>query len=98
MGLIPGSGRSPGEENATHSSILAWEMPWIVAPEVKGFPGGSVVKNQSAKQEIWVQSLGQEDPLEKKMQPTPVFLPGKSHGQRSLTGYSPWGCKELDMT
>ena len=31
-------------------------------------------------------------------QPTPVFLPGKSHGQRSLEGYSLWGCKELDMT
>ena len=31
-------------------------------------------------------------------QPTPVFLPGKSHGQRSLAGYSPWGCKESDMT
>ena len=30
--------------------------------------------------------------------PTPVFLPGKSHGQRSLVGYSPWGCKELDTT
>ena len=29
---------------------------------------------------------------------TPVFLPGKSHGQRSLVGYSPWGCRELDMT
>ena len=31
-------------------------------------------------------------------QPTPVFLPGKFHGQRSLAGYSPWGHKELDMT
>ena len=31
-------------------------------------------------------------------QPTPVFLPGESHGQRSLVGYSPWGCKELGMT
>ena len=31
-------------------------------------------------------------------QPTPVFLPGKSHGQRSLLGYGPWGCKELDTT
>ena len=29
-------------------------------------------------------------------QPTPVFLPGESHGQRSLVGYSPWGCKESD--
>ena len=34
----------------------------------------------------------------RKWQPTPVFLPGKSHGQRSLAGYSPWGCKELDST
>ena len=31
-------------------------------------------------------------------QPTPVFLPGNSHGRKSLVGYSPWGCKELDMT
>ena len=34
----------------------------------------------------------------RKWQPTPVFLPGKFHGQRSLVGYSPWGFKELDMT
>jgi len=33
-----------------------------------------------------------------KWPPSPVFLPGKSHGQRSLMGYSPWGCKESDMT
>ena len=33
-----------------------------------------------------------------KWQPTPVFLPGKSHGCRSLVAYSPWGCKELDTT
>ena len=31
-------------------------------------------------------------------QPTPVLLPGKSHERRSLVGFSPWGCKELDMT
>ena len=34
----------------------------------------------------------------RKWQPTPVFLPGEFHGQRSLPGYSSWGCKELDMT
>ena len=65
------------------------------------FPGGSGVKNLSATQEmqeIRVWSLGQEDPLEEEMQPTPVFLPGESHGQRSLVGYSPWDHKELDMT
>ena len=36
--------------------------------------------------------------LEKGMAPTPVFLPGKSHGQRSRAGYRTWGCKEPDMT
>ena len=34
----------------------------------------------------------------REWQPTPVFLPGGFHGQRSLVGYSPWGCKELDKT
>ena len=37
-------------------------------------------------------------PWRRKWQPTPVFLPGKSHGQRSLAGYSPWGRKESDTT
>ena len=37
-------------------------------------------------------------PWRRKWQPTPVFLPGKSHGQWSLGGYSPWGCKESDRT
>ena len=35
-------------------------------------------------------------PWRRKQQPTPVFLPGESRGQRSLAGYSPWGCKESD--
>ena len=52
-----------------------------------------MLKNPPAKQETGVRFLGQEDPLEKGMEPTPVFLPGKSHGQRSLEGYSPWGHK-----
>ena len=54
------------------------------------------VKHLSAMQETWVRSLDWEDPLEKEMQPTPVLLPGKSHGRRSLVGYSPWGGKESD--
>ena len=37
-------------------------------------------------------------PWRRKWQPTPVFLPGKSHRQRSLAGYSPWDCQESDMT
>ena len=45
--------------------------------------------------ETWVRSLGQQDPLENEIQPTSVFLPGKSHGQRSLAGYSLWGRKRV---
>ena len=45
-----------------------------------------------------VPSLGWEDPLKNEMAPTPVFLPGESHGQKSLVGYSPWGHEESDTT
>ena len=51
-----------------------------------------------ASQETWAQSLGWEDPLEEGMQPAPVFLPGESHGQRSLVDYSPQNHKESDMS
>jgi len=44
--------------------------------------------------DLWVWKLS----WRRKWQPTPVFLPGKSRGQRSLMGYSPWGCKESDTT
>ena len=43
-------------------------------------------------------AVAREYPLEKAMHPTPVLLPGKSHGRRSLAGYSPWGRKESDTT
>ena len=63
-----------------------------------GFPGGAMVRNPPANagdahmHKTRVPSLGRED------QPSPVFLPGESHGQGSLVGYSPWGCQEPDMT
>ena len=53
-------------------------------PYLKGFSGSLVVKNPPAKQETGLTPGGQKDPLEKEMQPTPVFLLGKFHGQRSL--------------
>ena len=60
------------------------------------------IKNPPAMwelQETWVQSLDEEDTLELVMQPAPVFLPEKkSHGQKSLVGYSPKCWKGLDMT
>ena len=49
-------------------------------------------------QETRVRSLGQKDPLENEMATTPVLLPEKSHEQRSLEGYSPWGHKKMDTT
>ena len=57
-----------------------------------------MVKNLPAMQETWLWSLGREDPWRREWQPTPLFLPGKSHGQRSLADFSWKGCKELDMT
>ena len=63
------------------------------------YPDGSVVKNPPANArrcgfDPWVGKI----PWRRKWQPSPVFLPGESPGQRSLSGYSPWGCKESDMT
>ena len=58
-----------------------------------------MVKNLPAMQETQVQSLVGENPLERGIkQPPPVFLPGESHGQSSLSGYNPWSRKELDTT
>ena len=57
-----------------------------------------MIKNLPAMQETQVQSLGCEDPLEKEMATHSSILAGKSHGQRSLEGYSPWNCKESDRT
>ena len=55
------------------------------------------VKNLPAMQEMWVRSLGWEDPLEKGMATHSSIL-GEFHGQRRLAGFSPWGHKESDTT
>ena len=63
-------------------------------------PGGQAVKNLPANAED-VDSIpgsGRSSEEGNGYPLTPVFLPGKSPGQRSPAGYSPWGCKELDMT
>ena len=64
-------------------------------------PRGIVVKNPPVNAgdirdvfDPWVRKI----PWRKKWQSTPVFVPGKFHGQRILEGYSPWGCKESDTT
>ena len=60
-----------------------------------GFPGGSDCKNSPVMQETQVQS---QTSWTMEWVPTSVFLPGEFHGQRSLAGYSPWVCKQLDAT
>ena len=56
-----------------------------------------MVKNLPAMQETWVRFLGWEDPLEEAMTTHSTFLPGESHGQRSLADCSPSSPKETDM-
>ena len=65
----------------------------------RGFPSGSVVKNlpANAGEEQFDPRVG-KIPWRRRWQPTPVFLPGKVHGQRSLAGYSPWVHKESNTT
>ena len=75
-------------------------MPCHIAFEA--FPGGASGKepvcqcrrHKRYRFNPWVRKI----PLRRKRQPTSVFLPGESYGQRSLEGYSPWGGKELDKT
>ena len=66
-----------------------------------GFPGGATVKTLPAnagkvRDRSLISGLGRSPG--RKWQPVPVILPGESHGQRSLAGYSPQGGKELDVT
>ena len=108
---------------ATHSSILAWRIPWTEEPSrvqstvlhrvlhdwsdwactpawfLGISTGGSVVKNMPVnagrilKFAPWVGKF----PWRRKWQPTPVFLPGKSHCQRSLGATVPWGRKRVGL-
>jgi len=74
-------------------------MPYKLSPDAVcpnqgkgGLPQGLSSKESASVQklqEVRVQSLGQKDCLDEGVQPTPIFLPGVSHGQRSLVGYSP---------
>ena len=66
---------------------------------ILGLPGGTEGKNQPADAgDVGLIPTVGKIPWRRKWQPTPGFLPGKSHGQRSLAGYSPWGRKDLGMT
>ena len=73
-----------------HSSKASVQLMQYV-----GFPGGSVVKNLPASSREVGSTQVRKIPWTRKWQPTAVFLPGESHGRRSLEGYSPGGCKRV---
>ena len=102
---------SGGSHNSgqIHRAKLASEKPtkplnleWIdyLSTGELSYPlsGGSDSKESTCSAGDWVRSLGWEDPWRRKWQPTPIFLPGEFHGQRSLVNYNPWGCEESDTT
>ena len=97
---------------ATFSSILAWRIPWTEKPgglqamelqrvghdfHFRGFPVSSDGKESAcnAGDPALIPGSG-KIPGRREWQPTPVFLPGEFHGQRSLECYSLWGCQESD--
>ena len=82
------------KEMATHSNALAWRIPWMVEPGRLQSMGLQRVGHD------WATSLSLFTFMHwrRKWQPTPVFLPGESHGWWSLVGYSPRGRKESDTT
>ena len=76
---------------------------WDREENIGGFPGGTLVvrkplasagdiRDTDSVPRVW------KIPWRRAWEPTPVFLPGESHGQSSLVGYSSWGRKELDTT
>ena len=82
------------EAMAPHSSTLAWKIPWTEEPGRLQSMGSLRVGHE------WATSLSLFTFLHwrRKWQPTPVFLPGESQGQRSLVGCCLWGRTELDTT
>ena len=67
------------------SAVMRTGLPWWLSGKE------SPCQRRRLRLDPWVRKIA----WKRKWQPTPVFLPGESHGQRSLAGYSPWGSKEL---
>ena len=98
------------EDTATHSSILAWRIPWTEEPSGLQFMGLQRVGHDWATKythtrrtfQVRWGSTGERLDMfilpnwRSQWQPTAVFLPGELHGQRSLAGCYPWGHKESD--
>ena len=90
-------GNSPREHFQTNGTFHTFLLCWHLHNGMTSL-AAQTVKRLSTMRETRVRSLGREVPWRRKWQSTPVLLPGKSHGQRSLVSYSPWRCKESDTT
>ena len=80
-------------------NLFYWLWKWLKTKTVAGLPwwlSGKELTCQCRRCRFspWVGKI----PWRRKWQPSPVFLPGESHGQRSLAGFSLWGCKKSDTT
>ena len=103
LGLIPALGRSPGEGHGNPLQYSCSENPhgrgawWATVHTVTkrhDWAINYIFLNKVLNYWVPVSNFW----WRRKWKPTPVFLPGESHGQRNLPGYSPWGRKESDLT
>ena len=86
-----------GYTRQEYRSGLPFPSPGDV-PDPRIEPGSSALEADSLPSEPIYKILVKGVPRGRAWQPTPIFLPGESQGQRSLTRYSPWGCKESETT
>ena len=76
------------------SGLTSFRIDWLDLLAIQGTLKSLLQHHSSKASILWHSAFFQR----KQWQPTPVLLPGKSHGQRNLAGYSPGGCKESDTT
>ena len=88
------------QPNLLSPTVFRWKMGELATTLPISWASliAQMVNNLPVMQKTGVWSPGQEDPWRRECLPTPVFLPGEFHGERSLVGYNSWGHKELDTT
>ena len=102
QGAGQGRGRGPPRAPLTGQFLRPLSLGFIVPGTTPGFPDSTNGKEPDCRcrrhKRCGFDPWAGKMPWRRAWQPIPIFLPGESHRQRSLVGYSPQGCKELDMT
>ena len=89
----------PGTHQTLKYLLYEWGSEYLLYLLNRSFSGGSDGKESAySAEDLSLIPAWERSPEEGKWQPTPVFLPRESHGQRSLVSYSPGGCKESGVT